>query len=53
MVISISVSTSSADVAPLNHDVCLLQELGEQAFLKCLFLSFPLFLALLLLTSAP
>lgn len=52
MIFSISVGTSSpVDVAPPTHDVCLLQVLGEQALLKYIFLS--LFLALLLLTSAP
>lgn len=49
---TISVGASSpTDVAPPTHDVCLLRELGEQAFLKFIFLS--LFLVLLLLTSAP
>lgn len=49
---TISVGTSSpAGVVPRSRDACLLRELGEQAFLKYIFLS--LFLVLLLLTSAP
>lgn len=49
---TISVGTSSpADIAPPTHGVCLLREVGEQAFLKYIFLS--LFLVPLLLTSAP
>lgn len=52
MVFRISAGTSSpADVAPPTHDVSLWQKLGEQAFLKHIFLS--LFLVLLPLTSAP